>query len=533
VAVAVAAALLLGLGLHEAWVDSPTFDEPVYVSAGLAAVLHHDLTYNDEHPLLPKVVAVLPVLFTHPVVPPDGHWDRNDERTYSATFVRAQLHAGTLRSVTMASRIIPLLEAIGLAFVLYALGRDLFGRAAGATAALLWLLAPFVLGLGHLDSMDMSFALAVGAWSWSMLRWSRHPSTGRAAVVGALSAVAVLTDVTGLILAGIAAAAMVAAGWRRSHRAALVQGGVVALGVWASVWVFYAAFDPGVLLHPTIVLPLPYLEGIRYLSDNDTIPGPGYLLGASWTGGRWWYWPGSLLVKTVPTTLVVLLVGPWGLLATDRGTRRRAALVLGLPAVCLVAFTVGLPRDIGLRYLLPVIALWLVAASSIVPVLRRHAAGIVAIVVVVVTAGVVTVAASPDSLAWTTPPFTPSYATVTNSDVDWGQSLYLLQQWSRGKAPWVAYFGPRGLGGSPVTGARPLLGQHPAGVTGWVAVSATDLTSAERASLSWLRAYCPIQVLGGSILVYRFDAPPSATAGPSTPVGPCPSGTARFSTRTG
>jgi hypothetical protein len=168
-----------------------------------------------------------------------------------------------------------------------------------------------------------------------------------------------------------------------------------------------------------------------------------------------------------------------------------------------------------------------------VPVLRRHAAGIVAIVVVVVTAGVVTVAASPDSLAWTTPPFTPSYATVTNSDVDWGQSLYLLQQWSRGKAPWVAYFGPRGLGGSPVTGARPLLGQHPAGVTGWVAVSATDLTSAERASLSWLRAYCPVQVLGGSILVYRFDAPPSATAGPSTPVGPCPSGTARFSTRTG
>jgi hypothetical protein len=292
VAVAVAAALLLGLGLHEAWVDSPTFDEPVYVSAGLAAVLHHDLTYNDEHPLLPKVVAVLPVLFTHPVVPPDGHWDRNDERTYSATFVRAQLHAGTLRSVTMASRIIPLLEAIGLAFVLYALGRDLFGRAAGATAALLWLLAPFVLGLGHLDSMDMSFALAVGAWSWSMLRWSRHPSTGRAAVVGALSAVAVLTDVTGLILAGIAAAAMVAAGWRRSHRAALVQGGVVALGVWASVWVFYAAFDPGVLLHPTIVLPLPYLEGIRYLSDNDTIPGPGYLLGASWTGGSWSCWSG-------------------------------------------------------------------------------------------------------------------------------------------------------------------------------------------------------------------------------------------------
>ena len=532
-ALSVAATVVLGLGLHEAWADAPTFDEPVYVSAGLAAIVHHDLTYNDEHPLLPKVVSVLPVLFTHPVLPPNGHWDRNDERTYSAAFVRAQLEAGTLRSVTMASRIIPLLEAVALAFVLYGLGRDLFGRAAGCLAGLLWLLAPFVLGLGHLDSMDVSFALAVGAWSWSLLRWTRHPTPARAAVVGVLSAAAVLTDVTGLLLAGIAAAAVVAAAWRRSRRSALLQGGAVALVVWVSVWGFYGVLDPAVLLHPTVVLPLPYLEGMRYLFDNDRIPGPGYLLGASWTGGRWWYWPGSLLVKTVPTTLVVLLVGPWGLLAADRGTRRRAALVLGLPALTLLAFTVGLPRDIGLRYLLPVIALWLVAASSMVPVLRRHAAGVVGLAVVVAVAGVVTVVTSPDSLAWTVPPFTPSYAAVTNSDVDWGQSLYLLQQWSRGKDPRVAYFGPRGAGTAAVPDARPLLGTHPAEVTGWVAVSATDLTSAERGPLSWLRAYCPVQVLGGTILVYRFDTPPLPLGGPSRPARPCPAGSSGFSSRTG
>jgi len=531
VAVALAAAVVLGLGLHEAWVDSPTFDEPVYVSAGLVAVLHHDLTYNDEHPLLPKVVAVVPVLFTHPVIPSNGRWDGNDERTYSAAFVEAQLRAGTLRSVTMASRVLPLLEAIGLAFLLYALGRDLFGRAAGALAGLLWLLAPFVLGLGHLDSMDVSFALAVGAWSWAMLRWTQRPGTTRALVVGALSAVAVLTDVTGLLLAGIAVVAVVAQAWRRSPRAALAQGGGVALVVWASVWVFYAAFDPGVLLHPTVVLPLPYLEGMRYLFDNDTIPGPGYLLGVSWTGGRWWYWPGSLLVKTVPTTLLLLLVGPWGLVGADRATRRRAGLVLGLPALVLVAFTVGLPRDIGLRYLLPVIALWLVAASSIVPVLHRHPAGIAVMAVVVVVAGAVTVAASPDSLAWTTPPFTPAYGAVTNSDVDWGQSLYQLQGWSGDKDPWVAYFGPRGLTASAVPGARQLLAAHPSQVTGWVAASATDLTSAERDRLSWLRAYCPVRVLGGTILVYRFRTPPSSSPGPSRPVGLCRPGTG-FSIRT-
>ena len=180
----VATAGFLALGLHEAWLDSPTFDEPVYVSAGLVTILHHDVTLNDEHPVLPKVLAALPVLFTHPVIPADGKWDANNERTYSAAFLNAQRRAGTLRAVTFSSRVVPLLEAAGLAFVLYALGRDLFGRSAGALAGLLWLLSPFVLGLGHLDGLDVSFALAVGGWSWALLRWFKHPSGARLATLG-------------------------------------------------------------------------------------------------------------------------------------------------------------------------------------------------------------------------------------------------------------------------------------------------------------------------------------------------------------
>jgi hypothetical protein len=313
----------------------------------------------------------------------------------------------------------------------------------------------------------------------------------------------------------------------------MAEAGVVALVAWASVWLLYAALDPGVLLHPTIVLPAPYFEGIRYLAAHDTIPGPGYLLGVAWTGGRWWYWPGIMVVKTVPTTLLVLLVGPWGLLAVDRGTRRRAALVLGLPALLLVAFTVGLPRDIGLRYLLPVIALWLVLATSIVPVVRRRAIGValVAVVVVVVVAGAVTIGSSPDSLAWTTPPFTPAFQVATNSDVDWGQSLYLLQHWSKGKDPLVAYFGPRGVDTGAIPGARSLLATTPSRVSGWVAVSATDLTSALADRLAWLRAYCAVGQLGDSIVVYRFRGHPSAAPGPTRPAGICSPDPSGFSSR--
>ena len=86
-----AVAGFLALGAGEARTDSPTFDEPVYVAAGVAAVLHHDLAFNSEHPPLPKALAVLPVLLARPVVPGNGTWSGNDERTYSARFVRAQL----------------------------------------------------------------------------------------------------------------------------------------------------------------------------------------------------------------------------------------------------------------------------------------------------------------------------------------------------------------------------------------------------------------------------------------------------------
>ena len=95
---AAAAVGFLVLGLAEARSDAPTFDEPVYVSSALATVLHHDVDINDEHPPLPKVLAVLPVLFTHPVVPANGRWSGNDELSYGARFVAAQLAAGKLRA---------------------------------------------------------------------------------------------------------------------------------------------------------------------------------------------------------------------------------------------------------------------------------------------------------------------------------------------------------------------------------------------------------------------------------------------------
>jgi hypothetical protein len=516
------AALFLGFGLSEAWGDAPTFDEPVYVAAGLQAVLHHDLAINAEHPPLPKVVAILPVLLVRPVVPANSMPNANDERAYSALFVRDQVQAGKLRSVTFASRLAVLLEVLGVAALLFALGRRLFGELAGTLAAALWLLSPFVLGLGHLDAIDPAFTLTVVAWSCALLRWTYRPTMLRAVIVGLLGAAVALSDVTGLLVAALGLVVLLLYGRSARPGWGLRQCVVAGAVTWAAVWSFYIALDPRVALDPTVVLPSPYFQGIHYLASNDTQPAPGYLLGAAWTGGQLWYWPGALMVKTVPTTLLLLLVGPIGWRTVDRSTRWRAVSVLAAPALLLLAFNLTTPRDVGLRYLLPVIALWLVAASSLVRYGPRLGPGLGAVAIVV--AGIFTIGSVPDSLAWAAPPFAPAFRSLTNSDVDWGQGLYLLQSWSARKNPWVAYFGPRGVGSDPVPGSHPLLGTPPGRVKGWVAVSATDLTSAERLPLAWLRAYCPVGELGGSILLYRFRDHPVDLAGPTRPVAECSSG---------
>ncbi len=428
----------------------------------------------------------------------------------------------------------PLAEAVAIAFLLYALARRLFGRAGGLLAGGLWLAGPVVVGLGHLDGVDLPFTLAAVVVSLALVRvleLDRRDPRARTRLVqlGLACALAAVVKDTGLLLAGLAPAVVLISGWRARRWATVADALLVGVLAWAGIWLVYLVLAPSSIL-PLGVLPHADLVGLRYLSHNDTQSGPGYLVGAYWVGGRWWYWPLSLLIKLPLVVTALLVVGPVGLGWVTSPVRRRALVGLVVPAVALTAFTVPGPRDIGVRYLLPVLALWLGVAAAAVRVPRRVPVRVALGAVGILAVGA-TVASNPHSLAWTSVPFRPGYQSASDSNVDWGQDFYRLQAWSVGRHPAVAYFGPRGLTSAQVPGAHPLALSEPSQVRGWVAVSATWLTTTDHQALSWLRAYCPLGTLGGSILLYRFDVPPTAAAGPDRPAAVCPAGTA-FSRRT-
>jgi len=223
------------------------------------------------------------------------------------------------------------------------------------------------------------------------------------------------------------------------------------------------------------------------------------------------------------------VIGCWRL---PPDARRRAGLAVAPPAVLIAAFTLAMPKDIGVRYLLPVLALWAAAAAAGLVSATQAARGTrcgqlasPAVAVLLGAAVLSTAASSPGSLSWTAWPFRPGYAMATDSNVDWGQGLYALQSWSASRDPWVAYFGPRGITTADIPGARSLLGTDPARVAGWVAVSVTALNSANRSSLAWLRGWCPVGILDETILLYHFSQPPATTPArqlPPEPAALCP-----------
>ena len=538
----------LVLGLVQAWRDSPTYDEKYHLSGGVTALTEHQLRLTPEHPPLPKVLAALPVLVTHPEIPHGRTWARGDGFTYPDQFVQAQLDAGKLQRVTFVSRLVPLAIAIGTAWALYVLAAGLFGRPAGLLAGALWLTTPFVLGLGHLDGNDVGFTLAVVLAALALLRYARAPTWGNAVIVGLAGGGTLLVRITGLVVVPVLAVLVVLVAWPRLT-SGLLRGGLVLVVAWAALWIGMRVISP--VPDFTRVDPLPHVDhepvvsevarlvpwpkefdtGIYDTARFSTQSTPGYLFGDAWFGAKWWYWPGSLLVKLPITVLAAFAGGLVCWRAVGRDRRRLAFVVLAPLAAALTAILLPYPEPVGVRYLLPAVALGLVAASPLVVIGRRRW-GLVLLGVLAAGQLAFFWQSQPHSLAWTAPPFRPGYRVTTDSNLDWGQDFYRLQDWAKGKRPVVLYFGP--IEPVPnVPGSTPLF--QPTDKEGvlaildpaalrhhWLAVSATALTAYFRPVLGWLRAYCPVGNLGGTILLYRFDKPPDYDIrGPDQPAAPC------------
>lgn len=541
-AVAVMAVLTVGflaLGGWQAERDSLTVDEGPDLVASVVTVAERDLRLNPEHGALFHLAAgVLPVLLADPLLPDTEAYRDGDWFDYTEDVISANEDAGRLDAVVFWFRVAPLLAGAAVGWVLFALGRRLGGDLAGLLAGGLWMTTPYVLGLSHVGSLDVAFALAVAGLVLAIVRDRERPTPGRVLAVAVVVGLALVTRHVGVVLVPVALGFVVL--HRVDERRNALRAAVLVLVVPVAVaWGVHRSIDPtpvdgpprarfdgiiatasanGPLERLVLAVPMPveWRAGFGYLALTSE-PRPAYLLGATEDGSRPWFFPVTAAIK-LPVSFTLAVAA--GALVLAR--RRRVPPVVWAAAVAgavVFGFLLVQPLNLGLRLAMPLVALIAIPAAGLAE-LRGRAGAITIGVLAVIQVGS-TFAAHPTSLAWTPPPFSDGYRYLSDSSIDYGQAHHAVRE-EHEEEPFVAasLVSPRGIEVLPdVPG---VVGAEAEDLVGRVAVGATALTVVHAQQLSWLRAYCPVDVLDGAVLVYRFMDPPDVRPGSGIPPAPCP-----------
>jgi hypothetical protein len=258
------------------------------------------------------------------------------------------------------------------------------------------------------------------------------------------------------------------------------------------------------------------VNGIVAVKAHNDSGHLSYLLGEVRHHG-WWYF--YLVALGVKTPIPLLMAGPvgLGLLARD-GWRRREAWALA-PAVLLLtllAFASTFSRiNIGVRHILivyPFLALggaWVVvhAWRRIAALRAQHARLAAHGAAAALFLGLLWQASTlwrawPDYLPYFNETVAHPERVLVDSDLDWGQDLYRLEQRCRElkiRHLSLAYRGTALLSREPLPPLTVLPARQP--TRGWVAVSQLARTR-NPLDYAWLNAYEPVERIGKTIDLY-------------------------------
>lgn len=493
-----AAALSFTAGLRHSFV----FDEAADLAAGLSYWRTGDFRLSPDHPPLPRLWATAPAALLTPFWPAadDPAWLRANAFEFGRTLLCYTHTPLDSHRLVLAGRAMQVLLLAATVLVVYGIGRDLLGSAAGLLSATLATACPSLLAHGGLVTTDLPITFVLLLVVWTAARLLAHPSWPRlAAAAAALSAAAITKFSWPLVLPVLLIMALFA--WWRSRRQRalspallLVLAGALALSVYVSIWAAYG-FRPYVLNPPPRTLTADEerqyalaasalaIQWNRALYDPDTgTPLPGfvraflrsaseqrwlpdayvlglaktlfytearlsYLCGAYRTTGWWYYFPLAFALKTPVTTLLLIAAG-LAALALRRMPARDPVLLLGLLVFVGLFATAACatPVNIGHRHILPLYPpLLVLAGGSIAWVALRWGRACMTILLL----GLVTtnVLAFPHYLAYFNEPsggLRNGHRWLLDSNLDWGQDLWRLRDYAArhpGVPLRVAYFG--------------------------------------------------------------------------------------------
>jgi hypothetical protein len=241
-----------------------------------------------------------------------------------------------------------------------------------------------------------------------------------------------------------------------------------------------------------------------------------FLLGDVSSDGWWYYFPVALAMKSTPVELLGALA--FAGLAVMRRMRDIETRVVVVTVIVFGGLALMGRRDLGVRYVLPVVVLVSVAAVAwTADQLRQYRSAWIAGVLVVIAQAATFASIAPQHLAY----FNPlsggpqsGYRLLVDSNLDWGQDLGQLTQWMAANPAsdvGIAYFGSAPLSAydSRIGSWRAMDRDVPAGRDAVVVISATYLQGIFLCGdpFAAFRRLEPSGRIGYSLLAYSAQRP--------------------------
>lgn len=500
---------------------SPTFDEPVHLTAGYIYWTkgqdRKNYRYNGyDHPPFAEMWAAIPLLFLKPELPVNHpawqaqNWHADNQYRFADEFLyRNRVAPGRLMATGRAMQLVmSLFFGAFLALFLFLTG----GLLAAVYGLGFWAFDPTFLASSTLVTTDLAFACSFFAF-FAMLPYT----ASRAGQVGAGVALGLcLASKYFCIGLGPCLAALFVWQWIKSRhdgepfiidKSFLVRALIVfaiALFVLALVYRF-AAIET-------------FYKGLRDIVPRARRGFNSYFWGRYGDQGWLLYFPFAFLIKS-PIPLLIGLVAT-GFLAARKKFWMSAALVI--PPLVFFLLTCLSKKQIGQRYLLAVYPFLYVAMGIAFSKLHKrwHAVPLILLAWMLVESWQV----KPHFLAYFNqfvggPP--QGYKYLTDSNVDWGQGLIELREKLSDEdirnGIYLSYFGvgdPHAYGIKYIDVAagamvpRPDDRHSPHIKPRKFVISVSDLQTnyyAFPGRLDWLKDYSPFQQVGYSLLIYDFS----------------------------
>jgi hypothetical protein len=547
----IAAALLLVVLFAQVMSSIPrlsiTFDEDLHISTGYSILRTGDTRLVEDHPPLIGLWMSWPLLLSPDIPDPEDvpSWPQGDRRL----FVRNDLWWDLpIDQWVVPSRIPIAWLTLLLGAFLFRWASEWFGPIAGLFALALLAFDPNILAYGSLASLDLGVAVFIFIAVYSVYRYLRRPSRTKLVLAGIMLGLALSAKISGVIVLPICVGLLILWGFKHWKNRLVVRL-LAFLGVaFLTLWVVHL-FGFGPPEGVSVSLPAPtFWRSFLRVGRHAATGNRAFLLGETYEGGRWYYFPVAFLLKTPLPALVLLVLAVFITLRSRRRWWRELVLV-SLP---LAYFAISMVNqiNIGYRHLLPVLPfLYLSVARLAGPDVRLGQskrskgfyAGAVILILLVVWQVFGTLRVWPFYITF----FNEvaggpqnGYRYLADSNVDWGQGLKALETYLEDQgepdvqlSSYVFFIQPELYGVQatplpPVAGVPPLFPRRFNPAPGTYVISASTLRGLkliEAEMYDWFAQREPDDIVANAMLVYQVSEPdprPTWLAQCSVPVTP-------------